>query len=201
MSMNPWNLRKSRLRIPSLGERVKEFLTDYTEWVLYLRKDDRFVCTNCYSPSHESASHETVSLACPDCWGTGKRITPQIIGCRLYPGAGALRPRFLGGGVVLELGQIENVTIVGIFARNAYPQQGDILLTCEWNKDSRDFKSPPKPRPMRILDSYIVKQHVYRYDSQVGWFAVGLDNHNFNNDLFDRILPTVSDFPIIAPGF
>lgn len=179
--MDPFNLQNTNWKdINPLAARVAKFVGENTQWVIYLRKDKRFPCPTCWDPSSKTADHGRVD--CEDgCWGTGVKTTLQLAPCRMVPGT---PNNLLEGDLRLGPGYVERNQVMGIFPREVYPQMEDIILAAEWTTPTQKLGSPPRSRPVRISDVFIIKNTASHFEREFGWTTCSLELYTIDAKAF-----------------
>lgn len=195
--MNEWNLGHGEWRDSNpYGRKIQDFVEEYSEWVIYLRKDNRFKC-----PEHfDEATETSKSFGSIDCWcmGLGMSVSGAIVPCKISRGRNA-EIRTLQNDENRDVpGYIDYTQDVIHFPRAVYPNTNDIVLLPEWTTHPQKITSFPKGRPVRIHSIYIIKQINTYYQREVGYFSCGSDSLQIQADLINSlVIPKLSNLPIL----
>ena len=187
LSSNEWNLSTN----PSpnsdpLGIEAQNFIYENCQWVVYFRKDPRFLCTAHYDLARQSKEDYNIKF-CPKCWGLGIATTPQIVPARVILGRANLSVRQTDSR--LEPGYIAYNTANIDFPRNVRPALEDIVLVCDWNKTSESIATYPTGRPLNIVDMYLIKVVNTHYERESAWSNCGAEKVNYLRDWGEAQLP------------
>lgn len=166
-----WQMAKASWKDSKpLGKAVQDFIFENVEWVLFLRRDQRFPCLDCYDFSR--AAQRSDMSTCPNCWGTGVKITPTVIPCRLSRGDAQIS--FREGDFRVAPGFIDRFSVTGDVPRAIKPQLEDFLIVCEWPIATQRIGKEKQIKPLSFNSIYLVKQINDHYERELGWFNLGL---------------------------
>ncbi len=187
--MNEWDINLGDWRdSKSYGSKIQDFIEEYPEWVVYLRRDTRFKC-----PLHFDEATETYkSFSYTDCFcmGLGVAVSGSIVPCKISRGRNA-EIRTLQNDESREVpGYIDYTQDVIHLPRAVYPKAGDIVMTCEWTSHPQRISSFPKGRPIRVHSIYVIKQVNSYFQREVGYYSCGSDSLQIQYDLLDSSLLT-----------
>lgn len=178
-----------------IGWDAEQFIMDNPQWVLYLRRDRRFVC-----PEHKSAAAGSpvhLEEPCTRCFGTGVKIDAQIVPCRLTfkePNVSHRETEFRTAG-----GWLEYYTAAADFPRSIMPQNEDFVLVCEWDKPTQRLGEYPRARVMKIQNVYVIKQVNDYFERELSHVGCGLEAQVQDLLELQRHVPFLQDVQIINP--
>jgi hypothetical protein len=134
-----------------LKDELNNFITEYSTWVVYLRRDTRFRCPVCF----DADTQEGKSL-CPRCYGTGYKTVPERVPVRIA------RPRALGyvPDTGTPYGHMSNYEFVAYFQREYYPEKNDKIVEVSWNVAQSYIQT---------LGQVAKVLHVYNIDEMEAW--------------------------------
>lgn len=200
--MSEWDLGKGQWRDSKpFGFKMTEFIEQYAEWVVYLRKDNRFKC-----PEHYDQATSTLKsfgdISCY-CWGLGVAVSAMIVPSRITRG----RTTAAMEGAVRDMpGYFETDEQMIHFPRAVLPKENDIVLVCEWNNPTNKIPSyphhlPAKSRPVRISSIYMIKQINSHYQRELSHFSCAVESHAITANLMDSFIQNkLTNLPVLNTG-
>lgn len=181
---NEWDISKGEWRDASpLGMRIEDFILEWPEFIIYLRKDNRFPCPKHYSQSSESVS--TLDIDC-DCLGFGVKTTAAIVPCRLSRGDARMDHR--DGDNRQMLGFIGSWRDIVHFPRAVAPVENDIVIVCSWNVPMNKILTAPNPRPVVAHSIYLIRELNSQFQRELGWFSCGIKGFDIAQDQMDKLV-------------
>lgn len=176
-----------------LGLDVQEFILDNPQWVLYMRRDTRFVCPRHKDPA--TASAKLLESPCTVCYGYGVKADPMIVPCRISLG----QPRVTHRETELRAlpGWLEYYVAAADFPRAVMPNTEDHILVCEWDKPSMLLGDYPRARVLRISTVYVIKQVNDHFERELSHYSVGLEAQDHEIRRFEQHLPVLKNVPIM----
>jgi len=191
---NEWGMGKGAWKdsMP-LGLDTQEFILQNPQWVLYMRRDTRFVCPHHRDPATLSA--KLLDAPCTICFGTGVKVDPMIVPCRISLG----QPRITHRETELRTmpGWLEYYVAAADFPRAVMPQNEDQILVCEWDKPSQVLGEYPRARVIRIANIYCIKQVNDYFERELSHYSVGLEAQNHDLGRLAMHLPVLRNVPIM----
>ena len=187
ISSNEWNLSTNPdPNTDPLGIEAQNFIYENCQWVIYFRKDSRFLCNLHYDLARQSKEEYTTSF-CAKCWGLGMLTTPQIVPARIILEEANLSIRETDAR--LEPGYIAYNTANIDFPRNVKTAIEDLVMVCEWNKSSSQIPVYPVARPLNIVNIYIIKVVNNHFEREIGWSNCGAEKANYLKNWGNSQLP------------
>ncbi len=177
-----------------LGKDAERFLMENPQWVLYFRKDRRFVCRSCWDSASQSPGADR--LYCADCFGFGWKTTPMIVPSRvqLGPAQGA----FMEGDIRYAPGYVEQYMAVVDFPRCVAPQLEDVVCVCEWSKPTQKLGQYPRARVLSIQSIYEIKQINDHFERELGWYNCAMKAYSIDKHHVERWLGVLVDVDILS---
>lgn len=194
--MSEWDLVPEQWRDSDpMGRKIENFIYENNQYLVYIRKDQRFPCQDHYKQSNETAIFPTVS--CDYCWGFGVKTTAAIVPARLSLGRTAnIGPN--DGFVRGVPGYLTDYTTVAHFPRAVAPNQKDLVLVCGWNKPTQHIATPPYGRPLKIFSIYMIQQVQDYFMRELSWYSCGLKTLDAIGDHIDNlIIPRLSNLDVL----
>ena len=183
-----WSLDKGTWRDNSpIGKRIQDFIMKYPEWLILLRRDERFPCIEHHDFATKSRS--SFSGTCDFCLGFGVKVLPQIVPCRVSRGRFA-EISSKDEALVSEPGMVPNFTDVAHFPRIVLPQINDILISAEWDKKTTDLFKVPYARPVRFNSIWTIRNQEHHTQREVSWISCGLKSYEINDFQLAEIIPS-----------
>lgn len=187
ISSNEWNLNLNpEPNSDPLGIEAQNFIYENCQWVIYFRKDPRFLCSRHYDLARQSKEDYNTKF-CEKCWGLGMLTVPQIVPARIMLEEANLSIRETDAR--LEPGYIAYNTANIDFPRNVKPALEDLVMVCEWNKPAQAIAQYPVGRPLNIINIYIIKVINNQFEREVGWANCGGEKANYLKDWGSAQLP------------
>lgn len=192
--MENWGIEKGAWKDNyPIGLDAEEFILDNAQWVLYMRRDPRFVCTKHHSQSQSAPLF--VQDPCTVCYGFGVKVDPIIVPCRIT----LKEPQvtFRETDQRAPNGWLEYYTAAADFPRSVKPSLEDHILVCEWDKPAQQLGKYPRAKAITIHNIYAIKQLNDYFEREISHFGVGLEAQNHDLDRYMHHLPVMKNIPIM----
>lgn len=197
--MSEWDLGKGQWRDSKpFGFKMNEFINQYAEWAVYIRKDARFKCPEHYDqPTDTYKSFGDINCYC---WGLGVAVSAIIVPSRITRGR---TTQAMEGAVRDMPGYFETDEQMAHLPRSVLPKENDFLLMCEWNNPVNKIPSyphhlPAKSRPIRIYSIYIIKQIQSHYQRELSHFSCAIESQAISTDLVNSwINNKLTNLPVL----
>lgn len=193
---NPWKLNQTNWKDSSpLGQHVEEFILENPQWVLYLRREPRFVC-----PDHwdvVTVNRKLGTPPCALCWGLGVRVYPIIVPSRIQ--LGMTNMGATEGDLLVNPGYIDRFYTAIDFPRAVKPKLEDLILTCEWDKPTQQLGQYPRARILRFNSIYQIKQVNDHFERELSWYSCGVRDFEVERQVLDNMIPSISSIRILRP--
>lgn len=194
MSVGPWQITRGGGRDNNpLGWDAEQFILENCQYLLYLRKDDRFFCRDHWDWA--TASVKQVTSYCPVCLGFGYKTDAQVVPARISLGLVDISARV--GNQRLSPGQVEYFTSWAHFPRKIKPRLEDIVIVGEWDRPAQELGNYPRARCLRASSIYMIKQINDRFERELAFFSCGLEAGDHLQDKINLLMPYLTDVPVI----
>lgn len=193
--LGPWQLTRGGGRVDNwpLGWDAENFILDNCQYVVYIRKDPRFFCTQHWDQATQSP--RITQAHCPVCWGFGHKVTVSIVPSRISLGEAKVSPKVTD--LRTEIGFVEYYESSVFFPRAVRPALEDLVLICEWNCRAQDIGKVPHPRVINVSTIYEIKQINDRFERELSWFSCGVEGAEVHRLKFDLGLPYMTNLWVL----
>lgn len=190
---NEWEISRASWRdnCPH-GAQIQDFIAQFPEWMVYVRKDPRFKCSLHYHPASES--HTGFTTAC-SCMGFGTKVSLNLVPIHISRGRMA-EISAIDGSTREFPGYLMNNQDVAHIPRAVYPQPNDFLIGCEWDKPTQSLDTN-RGRVTRIHSIYMIKQINAQFQREVAFYSCGIDSLDFDLGKFQELIPLFSNLEIL----
>lgn len=171
---NEWGLIQGEWKDGNsdLNRKLEGFILQNPEWVIYLRRDDRFKC-----PQHWDQASETVAafgdVTCSFCRGLGVKTTLEVVPCRLERDRGTMAP--VDGSMRDGPGYIDMNDVVADFPRWIAPDVNDMFIVAEWECHPSQIPRLPRVKAIRIEEIYRIKKTNAHWEREVAVINCGVE--------------------------
>lgn len=170
---NEWNLQAGAWKDGNseFGRRLEDQIMRNPEWVLHMRRDERFRC-----PDHwdqPTGTTNSTGAECPFCYGFGTKVSFEINPCRIERDRGTMGPQ--EGEQRQYLGWINVDTVIADFPRWVRPSEQDLIVVCEWTVPTTEIVGGKYLKPDRVVDVYQIKKVNAHFERELALFNCGLE--------------------------
>ena len=190
-----WGVNQSEGVAPAIADTINDFILSNPEWIIYLRKDQRFRCIKHWDFKTGTLVDLKPGEICTDCYGFGYKITPMVVPCRFTRSPAKSTGRT--GDMRLEGGYTQYYHQQIDFPKEIKPELEDIVLTCEFKAQSTAIGDLNYCGVLRVINGFLIKQVNANYEREISWFSCGVEVFNSRQTTLSNLPKVLTSVPVL----